>query len=73
MPADRLAAIHEREPRDRRARRKRRLPFQVKHGVSNADIADELVVREATVKTHMARVRAKLGACDRVQAVVRAF
>ena len=45
----------------------------VARGMTNDEIGAELFISPATVKTHLARIMAKLGAHDRAQLVVRAY
>jgi DNA-binding NarL/FixJ family response regulator len=53
--------------------REREILLAIGRGWNNAEIAERLTVSESTVKTHVGRVLAKIGARDRIQAVIIAY
>jgi DNA-binding NarL/FixJ family response regulator len=66
-PNERPAALDELTPRELEVLR------LIARGLSNRDIARKLVLGDATIKTHVARIFAKLDLHDRTQAVVLAY
>jgi DNA-binding NarL/FixJ family response regulator len=53
--------------------RERQILVAIGRGWTNSEIAERLVLSESTVKTHVGRVLAKIGARDRIQAVIFAY
>jgi DNA-binding NarL/FixJ family response regulator len=73
LPAPAGAASAELERLELLTAREREVLLEVARSLSNAEIADRLVLSEATVKTHVGRILAKLELRDRVQIVVFAY
>ncbi|MGQ4389883.1 response regulator [Streptomyces sp. SAS_270] len=53
--------------------RERQVLVLIAHGFANPEIADHLIIGDATVKTHVSRILMKLGARDRAQLVAVAY
>ena len=58
---------------DRLTEREREVLALIARGMCNSEIAGELYLSQATVKTHVARLLRKMGLRDRTQAVVAAY
>ncbi|MPY97114.1 MAG: response regulator [Actinophytocola sp.] len=70
---DSAGAPHDAGVLDALTEREREVLALVARGLSNTEIAGKLFLSEATVKTHVGRILAKLDLRDRVQAVVLAY
>ena len=71
---DDLCGTGREDPRlDSLTDREREILVAIGHGLTNGEIAQRFTLSESTVKTHVGRVFAKIGARDRIQAVILAY
>ncbi|MFJ8964746.1 response regulator [Lentzea sp. NPDC102401] len=71
---DDLCGSVRKDPRlDSLTGREREILVAIGHGLTNGEIAQRFTLSESTVKTHVGRVLAKIGARNRVQAVILAY
>lgn len=71
---DDLGGPRREDPRlDSLTAREREILVAIGHGLTNGEIARRFTLSESTVKTHVGRVLAKIGARDRIQAVILAY
>jgi DNA-binding NarL/FixJ family response regulator len=73
LPAPRAPAGDDLSRLELLTAREREVLLEVARSLSNAEIAERLVLSEATVKTHVGRILSKLELRDRVQIVVFAY
>ncbi|WP_410672257.1 response regulator [Amycolatopsis sp. cmx-4-68] len=74
LPSDTAGPREQTDPRWRSlTEREQEILVAIGHGWTNGEIAERLILSESTVKTHVGRVLAKIGARDRIQAVILAY
>jgi DNA-binding NarL/FixJ family response regulator len=73
LPAPVARRLESRTPNSNLSPREREVLSLIVHGKSNRDIADALKITEATVKSHVSVILARLGVADRTQAVIAAL